>query len=102
MKKRGFGGGDYQDLMKAVDYVLKNYDFIDEKRLGVENVETLLLILHSEKDYRCPIEQAEQLFIALKRLGKNTKFIRFPEENHELSRSGKPELRITRLNYIVN
>lgn len=68
----------------------------------VGNVETPLLILHSEKDYRCPIEQAEQLFIALKHRKKETKFIRFPESNHELSRSGKPSLRIARLNYILN
>ena len=66
----------------------------------VDQVETTLLILHSEKDYRCPIEQAEQLFIALKRLNKTTTFIRFPESNHELSRSGKPTLRIKRLEYI--
>lgn len=68
----------------------------------VHNVQTPLLILHSEKDFRCPIEQAEQLFIALKRQQKKTKFIRFPESNHELSRSGKPSLRISRLNHILN
>lgn len=68
----------------------------------VGNVETPLLILHSEKDFRCPIEQAEQLFIALKHRKKETKFVRFPESNHELSRSGKPSLRIARLNYILN
>lgn len=66
-----------------------------------DKMNTPLLILHSEKDYRCPIEQAEQLFIALKRQGKETKFIRFPESNHELSRSGKPNLRLNRLAYIV-
>lgn len=66
-----------------------------------DKVNTPLLILHSEKDYRCPIEQAEQLFIALKRQEKTTKFIRFPESNHELSRSGKPNLRLDRLAYIV-
>lgn len=66
----------------------------------VDNVETPLLILHGEKDYRCPVEQAEQLFIALKHRKKETKFVRFPESNHELSRSGKPTLRINRLEYI--
>jgi len=66
----------------------------------VDNMQTPLLILHSEKDYRCPIEQAEQLFIALKHRKKETKFVRFPESNHELSRSGKPALRINRLEYI--
>lgn len=68
----------------------------------VENIKTPLLILHSEKDYRCPIEQAEQLFIALKHRERDTKFVRFPESNHELSRSGKPNLRIKRLDYINN
>ncbi|KQL18619.1 S9 family peptidase [Cytobacillus solani] len=67
----------------------------------VDKMETPLLILHSEKDYRCPIEQAEQLFIALKDRKKAAKLIRFPEANHELSRSGKPNLRISRLNYIA-
>ena len=67
----------------------------------VDEMETPLLILHSEKDFRCPIEQAEQLFIALKDRKKTAKFIRFPEANHELSRSGKPNLRISRLNYIT-
>ncbi|CAM3785950.1 S9 family peptidase [Aeromicrobium ponti] len=67
----------------------------------VNEMDTPLLILHSEKDYRCPIEQAEQLFIALKHRKKTAKFVRFPESNHELSRSGKPNLRISRLNYIA-
>lgn len=67
----------------------------------VKRIETPLLILHSEKDYRCPIEQAEQLYIALKHRKKETKFVRFPESNHELSRSGKPNLRIERLNHIL-
>ncbi|MBG9449862.1 peptidase [Cytobacillus firmus] len=67
----------------------------------VNDINTPLLILHSEKDYRCPIEQAEQLFISLKHRKKTAKFVRFPEANHELSRSGKPNLRISRLNYIA-
>lgn len=56
----------------------------------VDRIETPLLILHSEQDLRCPIEQAEQMFAALKYLGKDVSFIRFPEESHELSRSGTP------------
>ncbi|GLB58837.1 alpha/beta hydrolase family protein [Cytobacillus sp. NCCP-133] len=67
----------------------------------VNEMDTPLLILHSEKDYRCPIEQADQLFIALKHRKKTAQFVRFPESNHELSRSGKPNLRISRLNYIA-
>lgn len=62
------------------------------------NVTTPTLIIHAEEDHRCPIEQAEQFYIALKRLGNApTKFIRFPEEGHELSRSGRPDRRVERL-----
>ena len=67
----------------------------------VKNVKTPLLILHSEEDYRCPMEQAEQMFAALKKLGKTVELVRFPGENHELSRSGKPKHRIERLQHIV-
>ena len=66
----------------------------------VRDVKTPVLIIHSEEDYRCPIEQGEQLFVALKKLKKETMMLRFPEENHELSRSGKPNHRIARLNHI--
>ncbi|WP_421384115.1 S9 family peptidase [Bacillus salacetis] len=164
-----YGGGDYEDVMAAVNHVTENCDFIDKDRLGVtggsyggfmtnwivghtdmfkaavtqrsisnwvsfygvsdigyyfsewqidadlgdveklwkhsplayaKNIHTPLLILHSEKDYRCPIEQAEQLYIAVKRQGKDTEMVRFPEANHNLSRNGKPNLRVARLNYI--
>ncbi|MFI8686676.1 S9 family peptidase [Rossellomorea sp. NPDC077527] len=166
-----YGGGDYEDIMRAVDYALEEYPFIDENRMGVTggsyggfmtnwiighsdrfkaavtqrsisnwisfygvsdigyyfsewqiqsdlgDIETLwkhsplayvkhmntpLLILHSEKDYRCPIEQAEQLFIALKRENKEARFVRIPESNHNLSRTGKPSLREARLQEIVD
>jgi len=67
----------------------------------VANVKTPTLIIHSEEDYRCPMEQAEQLFTALKVLGVDTEFIRFPGESHELSRGGKPKHRRERLEHIV-
>lgn len=67
----------------------------------VKQVETPLLILHSEKDYRCPIEQGEQLYVALKHLNKEVRFVRFPDSNHNLSRTGKPDLRISRLTEIL-
>lgn len=68
----------------------------------VANVVTPILILHSEEDHRCPIEQAEQWFTALKRIGKAaTKLLRFPNEGHELSRSGRPDRRVARLEAIL-
>ncbi|MCY8016891.1 S9 family peptidase [Bacillus haynesii] len=166
-----YGGGDFEDVMAAVDHVLEQYDFIDQERLGItggsyggfmtnwavghtkrfkaavtqrsisnwisfygvsdigyfftdwqigadlfenpgklwehsplkyaDKVETPLLILHGERDDRCPIEQAEQLFTALKKMGKEVKLVRFPNATHDLSRSGHPKQRIRRLEYIA-
>ena len=64
-------------------------------------INTPILIIHFEQDYRCPIEQAEQWYLALKRLGKTVEFVRFAGENHGLSRSGKPWNRRERLYHIV-
>lgn len=67
----------------------------------VANCKTPTLILHSEKDFRCPIEQGEQLYVALKKLHVPTEFVRFPDESHNLSRSGKPKHRQERLERMV-
>ena len=67
----------------------------------VERITTPLLILHSEQDLRCPIEEAEQLFAALKKLRRETMFVRFPNESHDLSRVGQPSHRVERLRWIV-
>ncbi|KAA6450537.1 S9 family peptidase [Bacillus swezeyi] len=165
-----YGGGDFEDVMAAVDHVLERSDFIDQERLGItggsyggfmtnwavghtnrfkaavtqrsisnwisfygvsdigyfftewqlgldpfenpeqlwdrsplkyaDRVETPLLILHGERDDRCPVEQAEQLFTALKKMGKDVKLVRFPNASHDLSRNGHPKQRIKRLEYI--
>jgi len=64
----------------------------------VASVRTPVLVMHSEQDHRCPMEQAEQWFTALKRLGRaEVEFLRFPDEGHELSRSGRPDRRLARL-----
>ncbi|MCO7174860.1 S9 family peptidase [Sporolactobacillus kofuensis] len=63
----------------------------------VQNVETPMLIMQSENDNRCPMEQAEQWYTALKYDNKVAEFIRFPQSSHELSRSGIPSLRVKRL-----
>ena len=167
-----WGGGDYADVMAALDEALRRHAFIDPARLGVlggsyggfltswtvghttrfkaacseravncqytmfgtsdighifnvvelggplpwedmaryierspltyaKDIVTPLLILHSEDDLRCPIEQAEQLFVALKKLRRDVRFVRFPGENHEMSRSGKPRHRLERFRYIL-
>jgi dipeptidyl aminopeptidase/acylaminoacyl peptidase len=63
----------------------------------VDRIETPLLIEHQDEDYRCPLEQAEQLFTALKRQGKTVELVRYPEESHGMSRTGKPKHRVDRL-----
>lgn len=67
-----------------------------------QNVETPTLIIHAENDFRCPIEQAEQYFMALLRNGTETEFIRFPGEGHEMSRSGRPLHRKERFDAILD
>ncbi|QNK87269.1 S9 family peptidase [Sporosarcina sp. resist] len=85
-------GADMTDVNKLWEHSPLKY---------AKHVETPLLILHSEKDFRCPIEQAEQLYITLKSMGKETEFVRFPDANHNLSRTGTPNLRIARLDEIT-
>jgi dipeptidyl aminopeptidase/acylaminoacyl peptidase len=167
----GYGQGDYQDLMIALDEILKLYPIIDRTKLFVtggsyggfmtnwivghtdrfkraatqrsisnfvsmsgtsdigywfntseaggsnilqpqklweespiayiNQVKTPTLILHSDQDLRCPLEQGQQWFIALKTKHVSTKFIEFFGESHELSRSGKPSNRARRLLEII-
>jgi dipeptidyl aminopeptidase/acylaminoacyl peptidase len=68
----------------------------------VRDIDTPMLIIHSEEDWRCPIIQAEELWVALKLLGKRVDFYRFPGENHELSRSGSPIHRVQRAEIILD
>jgi dipeptidyl aminopeptidase/acylaminoacyl peptidase len=63
----------------------------------IGGVRTPTLVVHSELDHRCPVEQGEQLYMALKRLGVPTELVRFPNESHELSRNGRPWHRVFRL-----
>jgi dipeptidyl aminopeptidase/acylaminoacyl peptidase len=66
----------------------------------VKQIHTPLLIIHSESDLRCNIEQSEQLFAALKYLDREVLFVRFEGQNHGLSRSGHPKSRLERLRHI--
>jgi dipeptidyl aminopeptidase/acylaminoacyl peptidase len=67
-----------------------------------DKVKTPCLIIHSEGDLRCNVEQAEQVFYVLKSLGVKTRFVRYPaNSSHGLSRNGPPDLRIHRLGEIT-
>jgi dipeptidyl aminopeptidase/acylaminoacyl peptidase len=67
----------------------------------IGNAHTPTLVLHNEFDLRCPIEQSEQVFVALKKLGVDSEMVRFPDEFHGLSRTGRTDRRIARLNHIL-
>ena len=64
------------------------------------NVTTPLLIQHAEKDLRCTITQAEELFAVLRSLRRTVRLMRVPDESHELTRSGTPFRRVDNLRLI--
>ena len=57
-------------------------------------VETPVLLLHGEDDYRCPIGQSEEMYVSLKRLGKEVELVRFPGCSHSFLRTGHPKMRV--------
>ena len=67
----------------------------------VQNIKTPLLLTCGEMDLRCAISQSEELFGAMRLLGKTVELVRFPEESHDLSRSGRPDRRVERLRRIA-
>ena len=66
----------------------------------VEHVTAPTLIIHSENDYRTPIGDGEQWFMALKKRQVPTELVRYPRSSHGLSRSGEPWLLVDRLERI--
>jgi len=68
---------------------------------SADRIRVPLLIVHSDCDTRVPIEQAETMFVALKRLGRTVALARFHGEGHDLSRTGKPVNRVARLHVIL-
>jgi dipeptidyl aminopeptidase/acylaminoacyl peptidase len=87
-----FGSFLYEDLEAWVERSPSTY---------AEHIETPLLIMHSENDLRCPIEQGEHLFVTLRLAGKPVEMVRFPSEGHELSRAGSPRHRVRRFEILL-
>jgi dipeptidyl aminopeptidase/acylaminoacyl peptidase len=67
----------------------------------VANIQTPLLIIHADRDKRAGVIQSEMLYRSLKILNKPVEYVRYPQEGHELSRSGHPKHRMDRLNRII-
>lgn len=87
-----FGGVPWKDAELLLKHSPISY---------VDQITTPLLIVHNENDLRCPIEQSEQMFTALKYLEREVGFVRIPGESHDLSRSGTPSRRKARLSHII-
>lgn len=66
------------------------------------DIHTPMLLLHSDDDLRCPPEQADQLYLALRMLGREVEYWRFPDEGHELSRAGSPRHRVARAEILLD
>jgi dipeptidyl aminopeptidase/acylaminoacyl peptidase len=79
------------DLHKPLDH---NALWNNSPLKYVTQVKTPTLVVHSKLDYRCPIDQGYQWFASLKLLGVPTKMVMFHNENHDLTRSGKPKARL--------
>lgn len=67
-----------------------------------DKIDLPVLIIHSENDWRCPLEQAQRLFVRLRRNGVEAEMLLFPGEGHELSRSGLPSHRVARFDAILD
>jgi dipeptidyl aminopeptidase/acylaminoacyl peptidase len=68
---------------------------------NVERIHTPLLILQSEEDRICPASDNEQLFVALRALGRETELILYPDEHHEIKSNGRPDRRVDRMQRIL-
>jgi dipeptidyl aminopeptidase/acylaminoacyl peptidase len=90
----------YEFGLKPPFEALNNY-WKQSPMAFIGNAKTPTMVIHNEADHRCQIEQGEQVFVALKTLGVDTEFVRFPDEPHGLSRGGRTDRRIERLNSIL-
>jgi dipeptidyl aminopeptidase/acylaminoacyl peptidase len=67
-----------------------------------DRIRTPMLLIHSEHDWRCPVEQAQRLFVALKLRKVEVELLLFPGEGHELTRSGLPSHRVARFEAVLD
>ncbi len=90
--QRQFGGPMWENVDAYLERSPSTY---------AQQMDTPVLVLHSEQDLRCNIEQGEHLFTLLRLLGKDVEMVRFPAESHELSRGGSPIHRVVRFETIL-
>jgi dipeptidyl aminopeptidase/acylaminoacyl peptidase len=68
---------------------------------NVENVHTPLLILQGESDLRCPPADNEQLFVALRMLGREVEYVLYPESSHSMAFTSRPDRRVDRMERVI-
>jgi dipeptidyl aminopeptidase/acylaminoacyl peptidase len=97
------------DAYKLVEWEFDSFPWRDGAFLHerspvayIDRINTPLMILHSEQDYRAGIATADELFAGLRRLDKEAVMVRYPREGHELSRSGEPLHRVDRIKRMIN
>ena len=69
---------------------------------NVASVRTPLLMVQSEADRRCPAADNEQLFVALRWLGREVEYILYPEEFHVIQAIGRIDRRIDRMTRMLD
>jgi dipeptidyl aminopeptidase/acylaminoacyl peptidase len=69
---------------------------------NVANIHTPLLILQGEADQRCPPADNEQLFVALRVLGRPVEYVLYPEEAHVYMAAGRPDRRVDRMTRVID
>lgn len=96
-----YGASDAQGLTEFEFYgkPWDNWDLYEELSplKYVQNVQTPTLMVQSEEDFRTPMPEAEQWFMALEKRGVPVEFVRYPRSTHDLSRTGEPWLLVDRL-----
>lgn len=87
--------GDFTDFMKA--------EIRKSPVAYADRIDIPFLILHSTGDMRCPVEQAHQLYVAVKDTHPDlpVRLVLFPDSNHELTMTGAMELRVAHYGEMV-
>jgi len=68
----------------------------------VTSVHTPLLMLQAESDLRCPPQDNEQFFVALRHLGRTVEYVLYPDESHVYASAGRPDRRIDRMQRVLD
>ena len=95
------GTSDDAHLLSVFEIGAMPWSSADRERLAemspytaVENVNTPTLVLHGEKDQRCPLGQAQQWYAALRERDVPTRLVVYPGGSHIFPLMGVPSHRV--------